>query len=120
MVPSLPFSPRPSSRTILLAVLLGVLGVVLAIPAAGQQGNKIDVLHIGTSGTLALDESGGKQATAQDTLQSFIRSETGFENDIIAQKDWAELADKMANGQLHLGVFQGYEFAWAKEKYPKL
>ena len=31
-----------------------------------------------------------------------------------------ELADKMTKGELQLGVFQGYEFAWAQEKQPQL
>ncbi len=114
-------SPRPLSRRFLtraggLILLLGLL----SYPLVAQQARKLDVLRIGTSGTLALDASGEKQAAAQDTLKSFIKSETGFENEILPQKDWEELAEKLAGGQLHLGVFQGYEFAWAKEKYPNL
>src|SRR5207237_7027310 len=49
-----------------------------------------------------------------------IKDETGFTNEIVRQKDWRELVDKMSKGDLHLGVFQGYEFAWAQEKQPQL
>jgi len=77
-------------------------------------------LHIGTSGNLALDASNGKEDVAIDNMRSFIKDETGFANDIHRQKDWHELAEKLQNKELQLGVFQRYEFAWARAKYPKL
>src|SRR5438132_1698008 len=101
----------------------GVLAALLVLwaPALGQQPKKIKLLHIGTSGSLALNAgSGAKEQTAMETLQSFIKTETGFDNDIVQQKNYHELAQKMARGELQLGVFQGYEFAWAHEKHAKL
>jgi ABC-type phosphate/phosphonate transport system substrate-binding protein len=102
-------------------------GVVLTLLAAGeafaqgkQPAKKIDVLQIGTSGALALNASGTKEETALDALKSFVKTETGFDNEIIQQKNYEELVQKMASGQLHLGVFQGFEFAWAQEENPKL
>jgi len=114
----LPFNCEYAARRfgMALAVLLGVIG-----PAArGQPAKKIDLLRIGTSGSLALNTSGTKEETAIDTLKSFIKSETGFENEIITEKDYKVLAQKVAKAELELGVFQGYEFAWAQEKQPKL
>jgi ABC-type phosphate/phosphonate transport system substrate-binding protein len=96
-----------------------VLGALSGRAVQGQQA-KIDVLHVGTSGTLTGDPSGSREKTALETLQSFIKEETGLDNDILRQKSWRELADKMSKQQLHLGVFQGYEFAWAQEQHPKL
>lgn len=99
------------------------LAAVLAVSAAGaagQEAGKIETLRIGTSGSLALGAAGDPKEPAQDTLKNFIKTETGFDNEIIRQKNWTELAEKLAKGQLHLGVFQGYEFAWAQEKYPEL
>jgi ABC-type phosphate/phosphonate transport system substrate-binding protein len=114
-------SPRELSRKwCILALALVPLFGVLDRMACGRQAKKVDVLRIGTSGTLALDSSGAKEETAIDTLKSFIKSETGFDNEMITEKNYKELADKMFKGQLHLGVFQGYEFAWAQEKDPKL
>jgi ABC-type phosphate/phosphonate transport system substrate-binding protein len=104
------------------AALVATFAVLLAIPSAvvyGQQA-RIDVLHIGNSGSLASGTSQAREQGALDTLKAFIKDETGFNNEILRQKDWRELADKMAKGQLHLGVFQGYEFAWAQEKTPGL
>src|SRR5581483_2806844 len=93
---------------------------VVALLLAGgyaQQAN-IDVLRIGNSGSLVV--TGGNENEALKSLQSFIKDETGFNNEIIRQKDWQELLQKMRQKDLHLGVFQGYEFAWAQEKDPQL
>jgi ABC-type phosphate/phosphonate transport system substrate-binding protein len=114
------FTSRLYRETIACAWVWFLLLGALCAFAPGQQAAKPDVLRIGTSAALTAEESGGKEAEAIDTLQSLIKSETGFDSEILRQKDWAELADKMATGPLQLGVFQGYEFAWAKEKYPKL
>jgi ABC-type phosphate/phosphonate transport system substrate-binding protein len=80
------------------------------------QGSKIDVLKIGNSGTLGGASSGDKEKANLDTLKAFIKDETGLNNEIIRQKNWQELVEKMSKGELQIGVFQGYEFAWAKEK----
>jgi ABC-type phosphate/phosphonate transport system substrate-binding protein len=97
-----------------LALLAGLL-----VPAAGmvdgQPSTKIKVLRIGSSGSLNSVSENAKQKSGLKTLNVFIKEETGLENEILRQKDWKELAAKMAKGDLHLGVFQGYEFAWAQE-----
>ena len=103
-------------------VALG-LAAVLAIPVTavpGQQG-KLKMLRIGTSGSLTDGSAGkNKEKAAIATLKDFIKDETGLNNEILRQSGWPELAAKMAKGQLELGVFQGYEFAWAQGKYPAL
>ncbi|HLJ95647.1 MAG TPA: PhnD/SsuA/transferrin family substrate-binding protein [Gemmataceae bacterium] len=106
--------PRRMSLTCVLAVFVLTEGI------QGQPAKKIDVLRIGTSGSLALNASGTKEETALDALKSFIKTETGFDNEIIQQKDYEELLHKLVNGQLHLGVFQGYEFAWVQAENAKL
>ena len=55
-----------------------------------------------------------------ESLQSFIKDETGFKNDIHTEKDWRVLVGKMAKGDPHLGVLQGYELAWARKDNPRL
>jgi len=97
---------------ILVAWALALLAVPFAV-VSGQQG-KVDVLRVGTSGSLSAGDSRREKA-ALESLRSFIKDETGLDDEIIREKDWRELADKMAKGRLHLGVFQGYEFAWAQD-----
>jgi ABC-type phosphate/phosphonate transport system substrate-binding protein len=96
------------------AIVLGVLLVSVALEA-----RQVKVLRIGTSGSL-VEKPGQKEEGALETLKQFIKEETGLDNEILRQKDWRELADKMAKGELHLGAFQGYEYAWAQEEHPNL
>ncbi|MBY0230485.1 MAG: hypothetical protein K2W96_14465, partial [Gemmataceae bacterium] len=80
---------------------------------------KPKTLVVGTSGSLA---GGGesKEKGALNTLKRFIKDETGMDNEVRRQGGWRALADALAGDKLHLGVFQGDEFAWAKAKHPKL
>jgi ABC-type phosphate/phosphonate transport system substrate-binding protein len=97
------------------------LAAVLAGPPAGGKGQqaKADILRIGTSGSIN-SEKGVKENAALETLKAFIKEETGLNNEILRLKDWRQLADRMAKRELHLGVFQGQEFAWAQQQHPEL
>ncbi len=112
-------SQRTRQRAVLLGGFLATLAVLVGTVASGQ-GNPPDVLRIGASGSLAPDKSKGKEKSALDSLKNFIKSETGLNNEILTQKDWRTLAQMMADGKAQLGVFQGYEYAWAQEKYPMI
>ena len=109
---------KPHRAAICIACTLAAV-LACADPTSGARQAKLDFLHIGSSGSLT-SEKENKEKAALESLREFIKEETGFDNDITRQKDWRELTDKMTKGKLHLGVYQGYEFAWAKEKEPKL
>jgi len=115
---TLSLSPVRRRGGILSALGLGALLLIPGAVARGQQ-PKLQVLRIGTSGTLT-GTSGAREKAGLKTLRTFITEETGLKNEILREKDWQELADKMAKGDLQVGVFQGHEFAWAVAKYPKL
>jgi ABC-type phosphate/phosphonate transport system substrate-binding protein len=90
-------------------------------PVLGQADKtKRGVLSIGTSGTLGGTGSRSDDRAALKKLRSFIKEETGLDNEIIDQKDWRQLAERMAKRKFQLGVFQGEEYAWARAKYPEL
>jgi ABC-type phosphate/phosphonate transport system substrate-binding protein len=95
--------------------------LALSVPAADQQPAKVEIVKIGTSGTLQPKRDSAKtDQSALNSLKGFIKDETGLNTEIVHQDSWQELADNMAKGNLHLGVFQGYEFAWAQGKQPEL
>lgn len=91
----------------------------VSVMVASAQRDTSKPLRIGTSGTLFQD-SEEKDPSALPTLRSFIKSETGFDNEIIGQETWQELAEQLSAGKVDLGVFPGHEFAWAQEKHPEL
>lgn len=107
--------PRSVLRALAIAVLMAApVAVARAQPAPG------DAIRIGTSGTLSPGKSSNQEAAALATLQDFIHTETGMADEIVRQKDWQQLAEKMKAGKLQVGVFQGYEFAWAQKDYSGL
>jgi ABC-type phosphate/phosphonate transport system substrate-binding protein len=101
-------------------LFIPALAVVVAASGVFGQQAKVDALHIGTSGSVTSETSKDKEKSALELLHGFLKDETGFDNEVQRQKSWRELADKMAGGQLQLGVFQGYEFAWARAKHSTL
>src|SRR5437868_2413985 len=94
---------------------LSAAGIVLSVAlSSGIEPTKAapsnSVLHVGISkSAIATTE-----ASAVSTLQNTIKSETGLENTVRAQFEWRTLAEKLANKDLQIGVFQGFEFAWAQ------
>ena len=87
---------------------------------AGGQPGKPEIIRIGSSNTITGATQGAKETAAVKTLQAFIKEETGLANEIERIKHWRDLAAKLAKGELEIGVLQGYEFAWAQEKFPDI
>jgi ABC-type phosphate/phosphonate transport system substrate-binding protein len=53
-------------------------------------------------------------------FQALMREQTGLNCDLASPTDAYDLGKKLANHQVELGVFQGFEFAWVREKYPDI
>jgi ABC-type phosphate/phosphonate transport system substrate-binding protein len=112
-----PMYRRPSFGLFLFAIF----AVVASFAAATSPGlaQKDDTnLKIGTSD----QGSGNKKKDDADleSLRKFIKDETGFNNEIVRVGNYKELASKLDKGELQLGAFLGFEYAWIKEKYPNL
>ena len=116
------FPLRVQPRRLKFVLVACVAAALAVIPSAlvNAWQNKSDPLRIGTSGNLTGVKEGSKEKAALTTLQAFIKDETGMNDEIMRQKNWRELAEKMSKGDLQIGVFQGYEFAWAHEQTPGL
>jgi ABC-type phosphate/phosphonate transport system substrate-binding protein len=98
-------------------IFAGLAALFLSAGALTRaQEPKPDVLRIGTSGGLTGQAQAGKETAGMATLKSYIKDETGLNNEIIKLKSWQELVDQLGQKKLQLGVFEGYEFAWAQEK----
>jgi ABC-type phosphate/phosphonate transport system substrate-binding protein len=49
-----------------------------------------------------------------------VNSQTGLQSQLISGGSPFHLAERLARGQVQLGIFDGVEFAWAHQKYPDL
>lgn len=47
-------------------------------------------------------------------------SQTGMDGEVVLPKDALQLAQDLADEKIHVALFHGFEYAWAKQKYPDL
>ncbi|MEZ6140881.1 MAG: PhnD/SsuA/transferrin family substrate-binding protein [Zavarzinella sp.] len=57
---------------------------------------------------------------ATQPFDQLIQSRTGYPGDAELVDDALTIAKHLDSGKYQLGVFQAHEFAWAKDKFPKL
>jgi ABC-type phosphate/phosphonate transport system substrate-binding protein len=103
-----------------IAVAFVILFLVAGLCRADTK--KIRVLHIGATEAVVEENvpEGSDETSVEATYQQFIQAVTGFGSDIVALDNHEVLAERLASGKLQLGVFMGYEFAWARARHPKL
>src|SRR5262245_45466183 len=113
------YGPRKSGyRLIVLTLSLGGL-LALVAPTAERIGPS-DPVRIGMIGTLFRDVP---EATVQTMMQPFgalMESQTGVNGLLVPSGDAESMGQELASDKLHLGVFHGIEFAWARQKFPEL
>src|SRR5262249_46745150 len=49
-----------------------------------------------------------------------MESQTGLRGKLVPAGDALSLGEQLNSNKLQLGVFHGFEFAWAKQRYPEL
>ena len=89
----------------------------VAVPALGQEPA---VIHLGMVDSLVKDLSPGKQKLGDADFPDMVKEFTGMQSKVFQGGDPLTAAKKLADGQWHLGIFQGVEFAWAQAPDAKL
>jgi len=107
---------RPSA--LIMAVL--VFALLIGASAPGRQAKKSDKLKIASSASLLRGADADKVETAKAALRSLVRQEVNYDSEIFIEPDIARIAELVDKKEFDLGAFQGYEFAWMREKHPKL
>jgi ABC-type phosphate/phosphonate transport system substrate-binding protein len=105
------------------ARIAAALVALLLLAGPGRADTKeIPVLHIGTTEAVVEENvpEGSDETAVEATYRQFIQAVTGFGSDIVALDNHEVLAERLASSKLQLGVFMGYEFAWAQARHPKL
>jgi ABC-type phosphate/phosphonate transport system substrate-binding protein len=53
-------------------------------------------------------------------FRALVLTETGLDSTVLPPLPHDQLADRLAKGDLQIGVFQGVEFAWEQQRHPEL
>ena len=99
--------------------------LILAQPASHTRaGETADphkgVVHVGLMQTLFRDLPDPLVHALLEPFGALFRAETGHDAYVVRDADALRLGRLLNEDQLQLGVFQGIEFAWARQKYPEL
>src|SRR5579884_2726427 len=77
-------------------------------------------VHIGIVKSLFRDAPEPLVRALTQPLGLLMKVETGMNGVLSSDATALELGKNLADGKVQIGVFQGIEFAWAKQKYPAL
>jgi phosphonate transport system substrate-binding protein len=102
-----------------LVVAAGLAGLVPGQPAGGGEA-KTATVHIGLTGSLFRDTPEVLMQAMTRPFKSLMESQTGLSGELVPGVKSDELSQRLKDDKLQLAVFQGFEFAWARQKYPEL
>ncbi|HVK08198.1 MAG TPA: PhnD/SsuA/transferrin family substrate-binding protein [Gemmataceae bacterium] len=101
------------SRFLLPALVLALVG------ADARAGDK-PKLRVGIPRSIFRDIPPALLTFANQPFKDIIRTQTGFEGDVVNDAEALNIARDLDAGKVQLAVFLGHEFAWAQQKYPDL
>ncbi len=103
-----------------LVVTAGLAGLAPTRPAAGEEVKTTTPMRVGLTGSLFRDMPEALVKTMARPFKSLMESQTGLCGELVTGVKPDELGPRLKDDKLQLAVYQGFEFAWAKEKMPEL
>ena len=106
-----------------LAALLVAAGLAGFLPAGGAAGEEMKTggaVRIGLAATLFRDTPDVLVQTMMRPFKSLMESQTGISGELVPGVKPDELGRQLKDDKLQLAVFNGIEFAWARQKAPEL
>src|SRR5579871_2722246 len=91
----------------------------LAPATAAEQGSA-SLVRIGVVSSLFRDIPAPMATSMLRPMKSLIETQTGLLGEVAPAGDALQLGQMLVDAKLQLGVFNGFEFAWARLKHPKL
>jgi ABC-type phosphate/phosphonate transport system substrate-binding protein len=109
--------PTPLSKLI-LPCLAALAAAALAGPLRADA--PPDPVRLGMVRSLFKNVPEPLIKVSMQPFRALMQAQTGYSCELSRPADAFELGEQIAKKEVQLGVFQGIEFAWAKEKYPEL
>jgi ABC-type phosphate/phosphonate transport system substrate-binding protein len=88
--------------------------------AKGEEQGPASIVRIGIVSSLFRDIPEPMARSMLRPMKSLIETQTGLLGDVAPAGDALQLGQQLVDAKLQLGVFHGFEFAWARIKHPKL
>lgn len=108
---------RWGKRIGIAAIAVLVAGWIGTAVGAGEDGSAI---RIGLIRSLFRDTSEPLMQVIMRPFKSLMESATGMSGQLVAAGEANNLAQRLKSGDCQLGIFHGFEFAWARLALPEL
>jgi ABC-type phosphate/phosphonate transport system substrate-binding protein len=87
---------------------------------AAHAGEPPDKIRIGIADSLVQDAPSLVMGALLKPFGALVQAQTGLTAQMVHPTDHWQLARQVNDNELHLGVFQGVEFAWVRQAFPEL
>jgi len=113
---------RGYTITTSLAALAAALGVLVCNtpPGAAEEAVGPGPYRVGVVSSMFRDVPDAMIPAMLRPIRGMLESQTGLEGSLSPVKSWDQLGAQLDSGKLHLGLLHGFEFAWVKQKFPRL
>jgi ABC-type phosphate/phosphonate transport system substrate-binding protein len=108
-------------RAVLLAPLVMALGLWAGssgLPA--EEAISSTVVKIALVSTITRGVPAAFTEMIVSPFKALMEAETGLSGEVVTGRDPMALARDLLDDKVQIGVFHGHEYAWAKQKFPKL
>lgn len=102
------------------AVAVTVALVLLSAPPSGAEETAVEPVRVGIVSSLFQGVPASFIPGVLKPVQSMMESQTGLSGKVVPIEGWEQLSQELDAGKTQIGLFHGFEFAWAKQKYPRL
>lgn len=96
------------------------LCICLPAPLSAQEAKSHEPVRIGMVSSLFNDVPPALVQFAGGPFKAMVKEFTGLSGELKVGGDAFEVGKKLEDKQLDLAVFHGFEFGWARQKYPQL
>jgi ABC-type phosphate/phosphonate transport system substrate-binding protein len=94
--------------------------VVVALAAGPGRADDKQIYRVGIARSAFRDVPRTLLPFAGQPFQDLVKVQTGLDGRVTLDSEWAAVVRDLNDGKVHLGVLQGHEYAWAREKFPDL
>jgi len=94
----------------------------VAMPLRAKEGGETPAkkVKVGLVKSLFKDAPEAVVQIVMRPFKAFLEAQTGSAGEIVLTCDAETLGQQLVDNKVQIGVFHGYEFAWAKQKNPQL
>jgi len=103
-----------------LGFIVVLTGGTVPKPAQAGDESPTNLVRIGLVSSLFRETPEPLIQAMMRPFKSLMEAQTGLSGELVSGGDADHLAKQLMDGKLQLGLFHGFELAWAKQKLPRL